>query len=127
MMDGEAGLLHVRFAVHIRMRMQGIFDVNREGLEMDRRVAFDRTISIKTSLQRDADATKQVGEPGIGAKGIPEHLYFEVSETIEPLLVSLVQPREGLIFVFESGVNQRNEEGWYKTLLRSRLKLLDHL
>lgn len=43
----------------------------------------------QTSLRRDADASKQVGEPGIGAKGVPERLYFEVSETIEPLLVSL--------------------------------------
>jgi hypothetical protein len=43
----------------------------------------------QTSSRRDADASKQVGEPGIGAKGVPERLYFEVSETIEPLLVSL--------------------------------------
>jgi hypothetical protein len=43
----------------------------------------------QTSLRRDADASKQVGEPGIGAKRVPERLYFEVSETIEPLLVSL--------------------------------------
>jgi hypothetical protein len=43
----------------------------------------------QTSSRRDADASKQVDEPGIGAKGVPERLYFEVSETIEPLLVSL--------------------------------------
>jgi len=43
----------------------------------------------QTISWRDADASKQVGEPGIGAKGVPERLYFEVSETIEPLLVSL--------------------------------------
>src|SRR5882757_480890 len=43
----------------------------------------------QTSSRRDADASKQVGEPGIGANGVPERVYFEVSETIEPLLVSL--------------------------------------
>ncbi len=43
----------------------------------------------QTSSQRDADSSKQVGKPGIGAKGVPERLYFEVSETIEPLLASL--------------------------------------
>jgi hypothetical protein len=42
----------------------------------------------QTSLRGDADASKQVGEPGIGAKGVPERLYFKVSETIQPLLVS---------------------------------------
>jgi hypothetical protein len=43
----------------------------------------------ETSLRRDADAAKQVGEPRIGTKGVSERLYFEVSETIEPFLVSL--------------------------------------
>ena len=40
-------------------------------------------------LRRDADASKQTGETGIGAKRVPERLYFEVSETIESLLASL--------------------------------------
>jgi hypothetical protein len=61
---------------------------NLEGRLIRRTVALDSPVQ-QTSLRRDADASKQVGEPGIGAKGVPERLYFEVSETIEPLLVSL--------------------------------------
>ena len=52
-------------------------------------MALDRLFVDQISLQRDADTSKQVGEPGIGAKGVPERLCFEVSETIEPLIVSL--------------------------------------
>jgi hypothetical protein len=93
-----------------------------------RSVMGSRVISHQTSLRRDADASKQVGEPGIGAKGVPERLYFEVSKTTEPLLASFFYPSEGLIFIFQPGVNQRNEKGGYKTLLRSRLldSLPDH-
>ena len=44
---------------------------------------------MKRCLVRDTDASKQVGKTAIGAKRVPERLYFEVSETIEPFLVSL--------------------------------------
>jgi hypothetical protein len=43
----------------------------------------------QTRLRRDADASKQVVEPRIGAKGVPEGLYFDVSEAIETLLAGL--------------------------------------
>jgi hypothetical protein len=76
-------------------------------------------------LQWDADTSKQVGEPGIGAKGVPEGLYFEVSETIEPFLVSLFEPTKGLILVIKPGINQRKEESRHKAMLRSGVKLLD--
>jgi hypothetical protein len=79
------------------------------------------------SLLRAAHTSKQVGEAGIGAKGIPEGLYFKVSEAIEPFLESLFQPSEGLVFFFQAGVNQRKPKRGYKTLLRSRLKLIDYL
>jgi hypothetical protein len=41
------------------------------------------------SLRWDPDTSKKVDEPGIGAEPIPERLDFEVSDTIEPLLISL--------------------------------------
>jgi len=68
---------------------RGVFNRNREGRLIKRGVWYSIEHVHQTSLRRDADASKQVGEPGIGAKGVPERLYFEVSETIEPLLVSL--------------------------------------
>ena len=98
---------------------------NREGLSNKQGVWHSIGHANQTSLRRDADASKQVGEPGIGAKGVPERLYFEVSETIEPLLVSLFEPTKGLILVFQSGINQRIEESGYKTVLGSRRKLLN--
>ena len=76
-------------------------------------------------LQWDADTSKKVGEPGIGAKAVPERLYFEVRKTIEPLLTSLFEPTKGLILVIQSGINQRKQESRYKPLLRTRLKLLN--
>jgi hypothetical protein len=57
------------------------------------------------SLRRDADTSKQVSEPGIGAKGVPERIYFEVSETIVPLLISLFEPTKGLILIIQCGIN----------------------
>ena len=81
--------------------------------------------SRSKSLRRNANTSKPVSEPEIGAKGVPERIYFEVSETIEPLLVSLFEPTKGLIFVFQSGINQRKEESRYKTALRRRRKLVD--
>jgi hypothetical protein len=89
------------------------------------RTALDRLFVDQISLRRDADTSKQVGEPGIGAKGVPEGLHFEVSETIEPLLVSLFEPTKGLILVIQSGINHRKEESRHKTMLRSGVKLLD--
>jgi hypothetical protein len=68
---------------------RGLFNRNREGLSNKQGVWHSIDHAHQTSLRRDADASKQVGEPGIGAKGVPERLYFEVRETIEPLLVSL--------------------------------------
>src|SRR5262249_52219043 len=86
--------------------------------------AFDRLCQSK-SLWRNANPPKQVHETGVCAKGVPECLYFDVSETIEPLLVGLFEPTKGLIFVFQSGINQGKQESRYKTVLRSRRKLLD--
>ena len=69
--------------------------------------------------------SKKVGEPGIGAKVVPERLDFEVSDAIEPLLTSLFEPTKGLSMVIQSGINQRKEQSRYKPLLRTRLKLLN--
>ena len=77
------------------------------------------------SLRRDADTSKKVDEPGIGAEAVPERLDFEVSDTIEPLLISLFEPTKGLILVIQPCINQRKEESRYKPLLRARLKLLN--
>ena len=77
------------------------------------------------SLRWDADTSKKVGEPVIGAKAVPERLDFEISDTIEPLLISLFEPTKGLLLVIQSSINQRKEESRYKPLLRTRLKLLN--
>ena len=77
------------------------------------------------SLRWDADTSKKVDEAGIGAKPVPERVDFEVSDTIEPLLISLFEPTKGLILVIQSGINQREEESRNKPLLRTRLKLLN--
>ena len=89
------------------------------------RTALDRLFVDQISLRRDADTSKKVDEPGIGAEAVPERLDFEVSETIEPLLVSLFEPTKGLILVIQSGINHRKEESRHKTMLRSGVKLLD--
>ena len=80
-------------------------------------------LSIQTTLQRDADAPKQVGEPGIRAKGITERLDFEISQAIEPLLVGLFKPSEGLVFFLQPGVDQAMKKAGTRLCFEAALSL----
>src|SRR5215813_3587467 len=69
---------------------------------------------------RHFEAGRRTGDR---SEGGPRGLYFQVSEPIEPLLVSLFEPTKGMILVTQSGINQRKEESRHKTMLRSGVKL----
>ena len=48
----------------------------------------DQALRHETRLLWDADPSKEICKAAIGAKRVPECLYFEVSKTIEPFLMS---------------------------------------
>jgi len=47
----------------------------------------DQALRHETRLLWDADPSKEICKAAIGAKRIPERLQFEISKTIEALLV----------------------------------------
>lgn len=48
----------------------------------------DQALRHETRLLWDADPSKEICKAAIGAKRVPERLYFEVSKAIEPFLMS---------------------------------------
>ena len=56
-------------------------------------------IAHQPSLLWDSDASKQLGEPGIGAQRVPECFDLQVGETIELSLAGFFKPQEGLVLV----------------------------
>src|ERR1019366_1887033 len=76
------------------------------------------------SLLWDSDASKQLGEPGVGAQWVPECLNLNVGETIEALLAGFFEPPEGLILVFQPGINEGKGKSRSKAPLRNHLELV---
>src|SRR6266850_1535731 len=67
----------------------------------------------RSSVQslRQAEAAQQVGEAWVGAQGVPEWVHFNAGEeTKRTLLVSLFEPREGLVLVLQSKINHGLED-----------------
>jgi len=58
----------------------------------------------RMNLTAGCQASKHVDERESERSGSQKRILFEVSETIEPLLVSLSEPTKGLILVFQSGI-----------------------
>src|SRR5271166_4196487 len=86
-----------------------------------------RLIRPQPSLRRDADASNQVGETWIGTQRVPERFQSKIGETSEAFVVTLLEPHERLILVFQSGINQSEIKGRYKALFGNRLELLKRL
>src|SRR6267154_2362647 len=71
-------------------------------------------------------ATHQVGKTRVGPQRIPEWFHFKVTETTGALPISLFEPREGLILLTESGIDNSERRGRRIPFLRGRLKLFEH-
>ena len=75
------------------------------------------------SSRWEPEATHQVGKTRVRPQRVPEWFHFKVAETTGALLVSLVEPREGLILLTEPGIDNSERKGRCIPLLRGRLKL----
>jgi serine/threonine protein kinase len=68
-------------------------------------VAKDSQALAGAVLRWEPDATHQIGKTRVRPERVPEWFHFKVAETTGALLVSLFEPREGLILLTEPGIN----------------------
>jgi hypothetical protein len=54
---------------------------------------------MERSLRWEPNAANQVGKTRVRPQRVPEWFHFKVAETTGALLVSLFEPREGLILL----------------------------
>ena len=57
------------------------------------------------ALLRDIDAPHEIGEPWIRAQAVESGVHFEARQDAVALLIRLLKPNEGLIFIAEGGVD----------------------
>ena len=55
------------------------------------------------SLRREADAAQQAGEARVGVKAAQQLRLFPQGEKVRAFLISLFQPREGLVVLLQTG------------------------
>lgn len=67
-------------------------------------------ISAQRNLRRKADAAQQILEARVGTQGVPGRVNFEHGET-GALLVSLFEPREGLVLLAQPHINEGEGTG----------------
>jgi len=93
-------------------------------LQQPSEVSADRAASL-AKLLRNADAPNQAIETFIGTQRVPERFQFKIGKTSKALIVTLFEPHERWVFVFQRGINQGEVKRRYKALFGSRLEFLD--